>query len=316
MSTTKKVTKTSNDDEKKFTCYFMDFKSKKKMVQKKVFTKSTFKAFDKKIFKGEYGDCFSLNVVRGVDTDNLVFYFEESNKKSRFNKSAVWIAKHLPRCTPTGSFIITRKNFLSNVDGDDVDVGLSLKEIGKLLKSYSKRKHTDDFNPRTETTITQLRECKTEFSGYLNRQRQYHNYITRPFHANRKSLFCVSNGLMQKCFPGRIRNNPFSVSQVEYSTIYSSFLLRAIANAAGKILLHPESKKEIDAQIPDFKFGFVEVSDVYVSAFMPNHFKTRFTFKDKNEKIPTVENYVVHLRYENRQMSGEWACTMCLGKED
>ena len=61
----------------------------------------------------------------------------------RFNKSAVWIAKHLPKgkeAKPDANFVIARKKFFKDDDGNEVeenvDVDLSKEEIEELFKSY------------------------------------------------------------------------------------------------------------------------------------------------------------------------------------
>ena len=294
MSTTQKEdAKKSSENQKKFTWYFMGYKSEENLVKRKILTPTKWKAFEKTIFKTikddsdnpdlRHSTCFSLNVVRGVDTDNLVFYFEESNETSRFNKNAVWIAKFLPKSfTPTGNVLIARKNFRSNVNGDDVDVGLSLKEIRKLLKSYHERKSINDFDQ--ETTITELREMKTEeFMGYLNMQRTYHNYITCPFwlhrngHYGRTAWFLVSNRIMQKEFPGVKEDVPYTLARIIYRKIYASLLLEGMAQAAGRILLHPYPHACPDFQMDmGLTYPSIKASDVYVEVFRPKDFKVFF----------------------------------------
>lgn len=165
---------------------------------------------------------------------------------------------------------------------------------------------------------------KTGFTGYLCGQRTYHNYITTLFLVhrngrNKQNRFCVSNTIMQKEFPGAVPDVPFRLSHIEYGVIYSSWLLEAMANAAGKILLHPESHKRMYAQIPNFKLGFwtyIQISDVYVSAFTPKFFKTRFKLQTDEEGYSwcTKESFVVHLSYDDNKK--HWTAAFALASED
>ena len=281
---------TSVEDEKEFTWYFMDYKSKEEKIEKKVFTNTTWEAAKKTIFSS--CTVFSLDVVREVETDYITVFFEETTfeegrNEELFNKSAVWIAKHLPKgkeAKPDANFVIARKKFFKDDNGNEVeenvDVDLSKEEIEKLLKSYSQRKSVEDF--KNEKSVFDLKEFRVGWSGYLLRQRSYHNYITVPFLKNKKNEIIVSNALMQIAFPGTT-DRPGYLYRVTYEHIYASPVLESLACAAGKILLDPMSMDgdkmvEQCRKIYEIRCGtdVLRVEGAGISAFHRTAFKTMF----------------------------------------
>ena len=112
-----------------------------------------------------------------------------------------------------------------------------------------------------------------------------------------------------------------------------------MAQAAGKILLHPEASLEMSGHIPDFQMymGFtypsIKASGVYVVAFRPKDFKVFFKLKIKKWNRSTdgradwtaadwdskcswwpKETFGVHLKFDDNKK--RWYCTCCMKSED